>query len=125
MTSTVPAPVIDRAPGIVSDVEAAHDGVGVTHVRRINGTQSAGFNILIWDFPSGSVEGLHDHLGDGVGLETYTVLDGGIRVTVDGAVHDLTVGDVISIPPACLRAVANVRDAAARLLLVFERPPGT
>ena len=125
MTSPTSVPVIDRAPGIVSDVDAAHDGVGVTHVRRVNGTQSAGFNILLWDFPPGTSEGAHDHLGDGVGLESYTVLAGEIRVTVDGSIHDLTVGDVISIPPACLREVANVRDATARVLLAFERPSGT
>ena len=125
MTSTTPVPVIDRAPGIVSDVDAAHDGVGVTRVRRVNGTQSAGFNILLWDFPPETSEGAHDHLDDGVGLESYTVLAGEIRVTVDGSIHDLTVGDVISIPPACLREVANVRDATARVLLAFERPSGT
>lgn len=122
MTSETVRPVLDAAPGEVRDVDAAHDGVGVTYSRKIAGTDHAGFSILFWDFPSGSVEGSHDHLGDGVGLESYTVLSGAIRVTVDGVVHDLGVGDAISIPPACAREVANVGDEDARLVLVFQRP---
>ncbi|MEU6644664.1 cupin domain-containing protein [Saccharomonospora sp. NPDC046836] len=117
-------PVLDRAPGNVRAVTAAHAGHGTTRLRRVAGFRDSPFYILDWEFPPGTSEGAHDHRGDQIGVEHYHVIHGELVIVVDGARHELRDGDAIAIRPQHMREVRNDSRQPARLLLVVERLTG-
>lgn len=112
--------VLDRAPGRVKDVDAAHEGVGTTRMRVIDSVPDAAFTILVWEFPPGSSEGAHSHADESIGLEHYLVVDGELVVTVDGAPHTLTAGDAVAVSRESVRGIHNASEAPAILHLVME-----
>lgn len=115
--------IVDSVPGHVEVIEGAHGGVGVSRMRRLARHPDATFAVLDWEFPAGSTEGPHHHLGEPIGVEQYLVLAGEVTVVIDGARHPLTVGDSIAIAPSAVRELRNDSAGPARVLLVYERPP--
>ncbi|MFJ7215031.1 cupin domain-containing protein [Amycolatopsis sp. NPDC098790] len=114
-------PALDRAPGDVRTVTAAHGGTGTTRLRRVEGLDGAPWFMLDWEFPPGTGEGPHHHGDEPIGCEQYYVTQGQVTVIVGGVRYDLAEGDAIAVPRTMVRELTNDSDRTARILLLVER----
>ncbi|WP_327687151.1 cupin domain-containing protein [Streptomyces sp. NBC_00467] len=108
--------------GLLREVTSDHGGVGTILAHRIYGREDAPAAIAFIDLvvlPPHTSIGLHRHADD---RETYVILSGRGRMTLDGKEFEVRDGDVIPNRPYGEHGLANDSDSDLRLL-VFEIGP--
>jgi mannose-6-phosphate isomerase-like protein (cupin superfamily) len=121
-----PAPARTRISnlheGLLHAVTADHGGVGTIRAHRAYRREDAPAGIAFIDLvvlPPHTSIGVHRHADD---RETYVILDGRGRMTLDGEEFEVRTGDVVPNRPFGEHGLANDSDGDLRLL-VFEIGP--
>ncbi|BDA85518.1 hypothetical protein Sa4125_30600 [Aureimonas sp. SA4125] len=111
-------------PCVVADSGACPEGWNEPDGRGVIGwqtlisaglTPSAGLTGGIATLEPGGFLAPHRHAP----VEIYFVLEGKMRVTIDGSDRDIAQGDCLFIPGMAEHGARNVADARARFLYVF------
>ncbi|MEU5218569.1 cupin domain-containing protein [Streptomyces sp. NPDC020807] len=108
--------------GLLRAVTSDHDGIGTIHVHRAFDRMRAPAGVAFIDLvvlPPGTSIGTHRHGND---EETYVVLAGRGRMTVDDEEFAVGPGDVVVNRPFGRHGLANDSEADLHLL-VFELAP--
>ncbi|MET7286401.1 cupin domain-containing protein [Streptomyces sp. NPDC005573] len=108
--------------GLLREVTGDHGGEGTIRAHRAYRRQDAPAPIAFVDLvelPPGTSIGRHRHADD---RETYVILAGRGRMTLDGEEFEVGEGDVIPNRPYGEHGLANDSDGPLRLL-VFEVGP--
>ena len=75
--------------------------------------------LLFIEYQPGVGIGLHDHTFE----EAYFILEGEVQATLDGAVYNLTPGDVVWTGVGCVHSFKNVGTVPVRWLETFAPQP--
>lgn len=108
--------------GLLREITGDHGGTGTILAHRLHRHEGAEAPVAFVDLvvlPPGTSIGLHRHADD---KETYVILAGRGRMTLDGEEFDVREGDVIPNRPFGEHGLANDSDTELRLL-VFEVGP--
>ncbi|MEV7186862.1 cupin domain-containing protein [Kitasatospora sp. NPDC093102] len=108
--------------GLLRGITADHGGVGTILAHRVYRREDAPAGVAFIDLvvlPPHTSIGLHRHADN---QETYVVLSGQGRMTLDGEAFEVRAGDVIPNRPYGEHGLANTSDDDLQLL-VFETGP--